>query len=213
MPRTRPKVIPRTKSVPTVLVAAPVVPVAPSLPPVPAEGALLASTSKKYALPRTSLVKKRALAILALRAAGYTTKQIADELKVLPRTISTIMWRAGKAGFLKNPKTGLSLQDDPMDVIENELGHLAVENYRALLTEDNILERGQKSTKMDATLHFAKEVLFKKYEGSKEGVAHVMNALKIEIVMPTTGMGEARAGSMGGNPSFIDGFVKGEGDN
>lgn len=196
----------------TITPVAAVLPAVPSLPPVPAEETRLASTPPprtKHAKAKQSMVRKQALAIVAFRAAGYSTKQIADELHVLPGSIKTIMWRASKQGFLKNPKTGESLLDDPIDVVEYELGTLAVDNYRKLLTDDTILERGQKSTRMEATLEFAKNVLFKKVEGVRETPAQTMNALKIEIVMPTTGMSEARPNAMGGKPqSFLDAKIE-----
>lgn len=206
MPRTRPKV---HAPVVAAFVAPVAQPVAPSLPPVPAEGALLASTERSYAPPTHALIKKRALAIVAMRHMGYARDQIAKELGVLPATLDTIMWRAGKYGFLQDLKSG-SLLDDPTERITYELSHKAVRNFDEMLDSDQILERGQKSVKMEATFELAKGSLFKKFDQPKESGAQTMNALKIEIVMPTSGMQEARAGAMGGCPTYTEGKIEGE---
>ena len=193
----------------------PALTVAPSLPPAPAEGTRSSSNgiaSKKYAPITHKLLKHRALAIVAMRQMGYTTEQIAAELNILPASVNSIMWRAGKYGFLQDLKAG-SLLDDPTERMAFELSHKAVKNLSDMLDSDQILERGQKSVKMETTFEMAKGVLFKKFDGPKESAQQTMNALKIEIVMPTGGiqtLPPAREGSMGGRPAFIEGKIEGE---
>ena len=49
-------------------------------------------------------------------------------------------------------------------------------------------------------------VALEKFRKVPEQAPQTMNALKIEIVMPTSGQNEARAGSIGGVPmSFVEG--------
>jgi hypothetical protein len=210
VPKRRPSPIPRLVSVvPSTPIAEPV---APSLPPAPVDGALtpsLEATRKKYAPMTHALLKKRALIIVAMRQMGHTTEQIAKELGVLPGSVASILWRAGKYGFLQDLKSG-SFLDSPSERLEYELSHKAVKNLSEMLDSDVILERGQKSVKMETTFEMAKGILFKKFDTPKEASHQTMNALKIEIVMPTSGMGEARAGSMGGTPAFTEAKIEGE---
>lgn len=182
-------------------------PVAPSLPPVPAaEGMRPTATPiprKPYTLGKASVVRKKAVAIMALRAAGYSTEQIAKELEIRPASVHTYIWRAHRAaknGCLIDPKTGNSLLDNPVDRIEYELTNKVVDNLAKMLDSEQILERGQKSVKMEATLNMAKGVLYEKFKRTPEGVSNTLNALKIEIVMPSTGMTAARENAMGGRP-------------
>lgn len=193
-------------------------PVVPSLPPVPAEGtlstSLLAPTPPKprqYRMPKDSLVRKKVLAIIALRAAGYDDGTIAKELQISRQCVHTYMWRAkqaGKDGWLTDPKTGKSLLDNPTDRVEYELTQKVVDNLAEMLDSEKILERGQKSVKMEATFEMARGVLFEKFKKTPEGVANTFNALKIEIVMPSTGGNVAREASMGGVPlSYVDAEV------
>lgn len=161
-----------------------------------------------FKMPKDSLVRKKVLAIIALKTAGYSHEQIAKEMGVTRATISTYLWRANRAaqdGWLKDEKTGRSLLDDPTERIEYELTNKVVDNLAAMLNSEQILERGQKSVKMEATFEMAKGVLFEKFKKSPEGVSNAINALKIEIVMPSTGGNTARADSMGGEPiRYVD---------
>ncbi len=192
------------KRVPRAEASAPVqANVVPSLPPAPADG-LRTSPNLEHKLPKTSLVRKKALAIIGLRARGYTTEEIAQELQIKPNSVYSYLWRAGRAGLLS--KKDHSLLDNPTERIEYELTHKAVDNLAEMLNSDQILERGQKSVKMEATFEMAKGVLFEKFRKVPEQAPQTMNALKIEIVMPTSGQNEARAGSIGGTPmNFIEG--------
>lgn len=191
-----------------VLAVVPVVPVVPSLPPAPADGSLSASLPaiprKSYAMPKNAVIRKKALAIVALRAAGWTSEQIAAELGLKRESLHTYVWRASRAGYLVNPKTKETLLVDPIERVE-ELTHKVLDNFNEMLTSEQILERGQKSVKMEATFELARGALFKKFDQTVEGVQQTFNGLKIEIVMPSSGMNEARPGAMGGVPqTYID---------
>ena len=78
-----------------------------------------------------------------------------------------------------------------------------------MLKSNQILERGQKSVKMETTHLMAKHVSFEKFRKVPEQAPQTMNALKIEIVMPTSGQNEARPGSIGGQPMNF-GVIEGE---
>jgi len=191
--------------------------VVPSLPPAPADVTVPTATTsprKSYALPPKSVQRRKIEAILAMKAAGYGNKEIAEELGIQPNSVWQYMWRAkqaAKEGGLRDPKTGLSLLANPAERVEFDLLGSVVDNFEQMLSGPSvpeILERGQRSTKMEATFKLADIALAPKFDAAKEAAVPSLNALKIEIVMPSTGMNSARAESMGGTPvSYVDAEV------
>lgn len=190
--------------------------VAPSLPPAPAEGALRASTPPRRR-PRNlnmdirGVARRKVEAIIAMRASGYSMQQIGEELGIKRRSVSQYLYQARiatKQGLLRDTKTGKSLLADPMDQLEYGLIGKAVENMAEMLEGGpvpEILERGQKSTKMEATFKVAELALGPRLSATKEGAAPMLNALKIEIVMPSSGGNAPRESAVGGVPmNFID---------
>lgn len=191
-------------------------PAAPSLPPAPGETALSPSTAHAKPVPiarsyyKMSVVRKKAVAIVAMRAAGYTTDEIAAELKLKPSSISTYIHRATKEGFLVN-KHG-SMLHDPTDQVEYELAHKVVRNLNAALDDTLVTiadgEMKPVSKEMrEVTLEVARGTLFKKFDQPHEAPLPSMQILAIKVDMPTNGQVQAREGTIGGVP-YVDGTIE-----
>ena len=206
----------RTKRAPNATAVAisaiPTQAVAPSLPPAPGATTLsLSPTQVSDARPKPakvlhsnkiegkSLIRKKALAIVAMRAQGYTSEEIAAELSVKVATLSTYVHRAVKSGFLVN-KRGESLLADPKDQVEYELAHKVVRNLGVLL------DCGDLKTQKEVTLEVAKGTLFKKFDQQVNVPLPNMNVLSLRIEMPRgADMITVREGSIGGKPVYTSG--------
>lgn len=180
-------------------------PVAPaaavSLPLPPADAALIASSSDQPGL------RRKAIEIVGLRSQGFTNQEIGERLKIKAGSVTTILYRASKAGFLED-KHGNFILDDPKDEVEFSLQHLATKNLRELMTSDQVLSKGDKLVKMESTLEFAKGTLFKKFDVPKESGPAPMTVLAVKIEMPASGAVMAREGTMGGIPAYSqDGVI------
>ncbi len=156
-------------------------------------------------------LRRKAIEIIGLRSQGFTHAEIGERLRIKPGSVSTILYRASKAGFLEDSK-GNFLLDDPKDEVEFSLQHLATKNLRELMSSDQVLSKGDKLVKMEATLEVAKGTLFKKFDQPKESVAPNMNVLAVKIEMPASGAVTAREGTMGGLPAYDhEGVIVGHG--
>ena len=182
--------------------------VAPSLPPAsgattlsPSSSATIVPVVRKSSnkIEKNSLVRKKALAIVAMRAQGYTSDEIAAELKVKVDTLSTYVHRAVKSGFLVN-KRGESLLADPKDQVEYELANKVVRNLGVLL------DCGDLKTQKEVTLEVAKGTLFKKFDQQVNVPLPNMNVLSLRIEMPRGAEAiTVREGSIGGKPAYLEG--------
>jgi hypothetical protein len=189
------------------LAVPPVVPVVPSLPPAPADGLRTSPTL----MPPKSLMRKKAFAIIALRAKGHTTEEIATELGIKPGSVYSYLWRASRAGLFESKRDRDMALVDPADQVEFGLLPKAVNHLNSLLDNDVILERGQKSLKFETAKMITEGVVLEKFRKVPDTAPQTLNALKIEIIMPTSGQNAARAGAIGGTPmSFIDVTPNGE---
>jgi DNA-binding CsgD family transcriptional regulator len=181
----------------------------PSLPPVAQDADLIPSTSlmprpkrsDPYKLPKTSMVRRKALAILAMRANGYSEDDIAAELHISKNSIHVYLYRAARAGKLQNKK-GESLLVDPHDRIQYDLANKAADNLKEMLESTTILERGQKSVKMEATKMVAEGVLFKRFDAPKE-TSMPSTMLQINIQGDTSKVDV----NEGGTPLYTDGTI------
>ncbi len=178
--------------------------------------ALIPPSQRAGADPVTSPLQKpglrrKAIEIIGLRSQGFTHAEIGERLRIKPGSVSTILYRASKAGFLEDSH-GNFLLDDPKDEVEFSLQHLATKNLRELMSSDQVLSKGDKLVKMEATLEVAKGTLFKKFDQPKESVAPNMNVLAVKIEMPASGAVTAREGTMGGLPAYSsEGVIVGHG--
>lgn len=183
---------------------------APSLPPEPGE-ALSPTPSltakpvpKAYRIEKDSIMHKKAIAIVAMRAGGYTTDEIAAELHIKPASVSSYIYKATKAGWLVNRK-GESILNDPADRITYELAHKAVRNL------NEFLDSADDDTRKEVTLELAKGTLWKRFDTPAQQAPPSMQMLQVKIEMPSTNVA-IRQDTVGGVPrSFIDGEVDDEG--
>ena len=153
------------------------------------------------------MIRKKAFAIVAMRAQGFSTEEIASELGIRPRCVTQYVYKASKDGWL--PRTKGSAFDDPKDSIEFELAHKVIRNLNAALDDEPVTidttgEIKEVSSRMhDATMELAKGTLFKRFDPPKESASLPgMQVLAIKIDMPTTGDTTVREGSMGGSPIY-----------
>ena len=180
--------------------------VAPSLPPASNLSPAPPLATPSWRLPKNSIVRKKAVAIIAMRAQGFTTDEIAHELRIKPASVCTYVYRAGRNGMLTN-KRGESAFDDPKDRIDYELAHKAVRNMDAFLDspDDAVRER--------VTMKLAEGSLFKRWDQAHDmSTLPGMQVLAVKIDMPHTGGVVVREGSIGGVPAYSSEVVEGQVD-
>lgn len=170
--------------------------VASSLPPTPDEQ----PTSPIRKIEKNSVIHKKALAIVAMQIQGYSTDEIAKELRIKPNSVKQYIYMATRSGLLVNRKTGESLLSVPADRIEYELAHKAVRNL------DEFLDSPDDEVRKEVTLKIFDGALKPKFETPKEApVLPGMNVLAVKIDMPSAPQTtQVRTDQMGGVP-FIDG--------
>ena len=198
MSRSKPKQLAvRTKLSPAAAVAGAV---ASSLPPTPSRVPAPPTTPAVSVKPlthlkQTSMIRKKALAIVAMRAQGYSTEEIASELGIRPRCVAQYVYTASKSGWLGRTKG--SAFSDPKDTIDFELAHKAVRNMGEFLDSPDI------ELRKEATFDLARGALYKRFDLPKDSAPLPgMQVLAIKIDMPTTGDTAVREGSMGGLPIY-----------
>lgn len=192
--------------------------VAPSLPPAPSVAlptSTLAQTvpargGTRFPKEKRSAARKQALAILAMRAQGQTTEEIATALQIKPRSVYARLHRANAYGLLKT-KQGKSLLDDPVDQIEFGIAHKAVRNMNAVLDDAWVTTESGETKPVsklmyDATMRIAEGTLFKRFEPEAAPAAG-MQLLAVKIEMPTGGAAQIRSGTMGGEGAYVEGDV------
>lgn len=154
----------------------------------------------KNDLPRNGLVKKKALAILALRIDGWTNDEIAAELRIKPRSVSQYIYLAGRNGWLA--KRDGSVIGDPKDDVELNILPRVLRNLKEFLDSDD------DEVRKEVTLKTAEGTLHKRF--ATETLAPTqMGALTINIVQAAT-QGPApvaREGTTHGTPMFVEGQV------
>lgn len=174
----------------------------PSLPPAASEALAPPppATKPRWFLPKSSVVRKKALAIIAMRANGYTRAQISEELGIAPSTIDDYVYRATKSGALVG-RDGRSLLADPKEELETTLAHKIVRNFNEALDSPDEARRDH------VTLEVAKGTIFKRFDPAKEAGAAPMTVLAVKIEMPAGAAMEARPGSIGGTPAYTEGEI------
>lgn len=187
--------------------------VASSLPPAPQDEAhsppipqLVPKVKPVWKLARNSVVRKKALLIVAMKAEGLTHAQIGEKLNISTGSVSQYLYRANQAGLLRDKKTGESLLIDPKDRIDIDIGQRVVRNLTEMLNSDD------DEIRKEVTLEVAKGTLFKHYDKDKAAPMPSMNVLQVKIEMPETGGSVIRDGSIGGVPAYVEGEVVGEDD-
>lgn len=163
-------------------------------------------------MPPNGIMRKKALAIVAMRANGCTNEEISKELGLSIQNIHSYVYRATKAGYLVNRKTRESLIWDPKDQLEYELSHKITRNLNGALDDQPVtLADGEikpVSKRMrEAAMEIAKGTLFKKFDQASAPVQQGMNVLAVRIDMPTSGNMTVREGTIGGTPNYVEGAI------
>ena len=160
-------------------------------------------------LPKDSKVYKTALSVIALRAQGVKSSDIAQQLGYAEQTIHTYLKRAHRKGWID-----LHSFDDPDDQLEYVLKHKIVRNLDAALDEKEIDKDGVATERMthrafEVALEGAKGTgLFKQHQVVKgDTQTNVGVALRVQVEMPplpTSGNTSlvVRPGTVGGAPAL-----------
>ena len=140
--------------------------------------------------------------MVAMRAMGFSTEEIASELRVKPRSVSQYIWLATKNGFIPTRK-GEFVFNDPKSQVKYELAHKAVRNVAQFLDSKNDKLRAE------FTLKLAEGALFGAFNQPKDTTAlpGAQQILAVKIEMPNTGNMAVREGSIGGVGVYTEGEV------
>jgi hypothetical protein len=155
--------------------------------------------SKLAALPANGVVRKKALAIVAMRLAGYDTAEIAEDLRISKRSVRQYLWIAGKHGWLAQGVHGTLA--DPRDRLEFEIGHKVVRNL------DQMLDSSDPAVRHEATLEAAKGTIFKAYDQQALVSAPNTNVLSIRVELPPGAQSGMRADAISGTAAYVEGEV------
>lgn len=150
-----------------------------------------------YALPKNSVVRQKAMAIMAMRLAGYDDEVIGKEIGITGKTVKHYLYLAGRNGWLPR-RTGLI---SPQDDIEYNLAHKVVRNLEEMLDDKGNIKRRDL-----AALEIAKGAIFKKF-GQEETVQVQQTLVAFRIEMPAGISMAIREGTTGGTPNFVEADV------
>ena len=158
--------------------------------------------AKVKALPKNSVIRQKALAIMAMRLAGHDNEDIARELELSERSLNQYMWMAGKNGWIPR-KRGLV---DPKDELEFSLAHKVIRNLDDAMDDDTRNTKTGMPVKTEVALEVAKGTLFKRFgEQNSAIVQTAVLAVKIEMAPGTPT--QVREGTTGGVGRWIEADV------
>ena len=157
------------------------------------------------ALAPSSLVREKAMHIIAMRMAGMSKADIAKAVGIAERTVNQYVYIAGKNGWLANQENWA----DPADKLEYEVSHKVVRNLEAGLDQEHAaIVQGRLINKDSITAEVARGTLFKKFGDVAAQQPQAPNVLAIKIELPTTGSTDpVRVGAGGGTPRFVEAEV------
>ena len=147
-------------------------------------------------IPKNSVIRQKALAIMAMRLAGHDNETIAKELQLSQGSLNQYLWMAGKNGWIPR-KRGFA---DPKDSLEFSLAHKVVKNLGDLLDSEDA------ETKKEVTLEVAKGTLFKRFS-DQNAQAPQTTVLAVRIEMPAGEPTIIRERTTGGRGRWIEGEV------
>lgn len=134
--------------------------------------------------------------ILAMRLAGMPDKDIADYLKISPKSIGPYIYKAGKNGWIQE-------FTNPRETIEAGLMHKVLRNLDSALDDDARNEKTMMPVKTAVALKIAEGTVFKDFEPAAAAPPAQMTAVSIRI--ERTDPIPIREGTIGGTPHFIEG--------
>lgn len=168
-------------------------------PPLAAEAALQKrqSEQKWTGLPAKGKVRKTVAAILALHVQGYSTNEIAEQLKLKPASVRQYKWIAGRNGWLNT--------QDPHEKAHSQLVHRAVSNL-----EEWMHARDARTGLPDKDITLAAASGLGIFGGgpAQQQEHQATNILAIQITMPQgANLPQMRDGNAGGAPAYVEGEI------
>lgn len=177
---------------PTDTAAQPLTTLAPVVPDSPAVAAV-------KRLPKNSVIRQKALAIMAMRLAGHDNEAIAKELDLSEKSLNQYLWMAGKNGWIPR-KRGFA---DPKDTLEFSLAHKVVANLHDAMDDETRNEKTGMQVKTEVALEVAKGTLFKRFADQSTAPTQ-STVLAVRIEMPPGVQTTIREGTTGGQGRWID---------
>jgi DNA-binding Lrp family transcriptional regulator len=174
----------------------------PDATAVPETGMTAPKPGVHTTLPKNSVVRQKALAIMAMRLAGHSNEEIAKDLGLSERSLNQYLYMAGKRGWIPRKKGFV----DPKDEIEFSLAHKVVRNLSEAMDDDTRNEKTGMPVKTEVALEVAKGTIFKKFSDAGQA-APPTNVLAIRIEMPPGPPQEIREGTTGGRGRWIEATV------
>jgi hypothetical protein len=153
-------------------------------------------------LPKNSVVRQKALAIMAMRLAGHSNEEIAKDLGLSERSLNQYLYMAGKHGWIPRKKGFV----DPKDDLEFSLAHKVVQNLREAMDDETRNGKTGMPVKTEIALEVAKGTIFKKFSEGQQAAPQT-NVLAIRIEMPPGPPQEIREGTTGGRGRWIEATV------
>lgn len=141
---------------------------------------------KQPKAPKDSKVYKTVMAIIALRAQGQTTKEIAETLQISVHTVKQYLFRAGKKGWLN-----LDSFEDPQDQLDVVLKSKVIRNV------DEFLDGRDKEVTLKVFEHFKPAAGPELQQQPQAMILQVKVDLPQTLVQASTI--QIRAGTVGGN--------------
>lgn len=183
----------------------------PSLPPAataasrPPSEALLSPADVRqgrrkpnWQIPEKSVIKKKAMRIVALRANGISDDDIAKELGIARSSIGPYLYRAGKSGWLD--------LETPADRLEYETMHKVVKNINESLNDDTRNEKTGVKVKHEMAMRMAESTVFKKWGNEQARPGTGLPTMALSIRIENNGQEVTmRAGTTGGTPAYVEG--------
>jgi hypothetical protein len=142
-----------------------------------------------WRLPDNSILRERAMKILALRLGGMSDEEIAKYLNITRSTISPTLWRAGKNGWLAYNST--------REAIENGLMHKVIRNLDEALDDETRNEKTGMTVKAQMALKVAEGTAFKEFGSDTTMALPNQTAISIRIEQPSVQQ-PMREGTIGG---------------
>ncbi len=182
--------------------------VVPSLPPAlpeaplqvvsnsdrPTERPPVGDPARSWWLPDDSLVRAKALQILAMRISGLEDKDIAAQMGISPNSISSYVYRATKNGWL-------NIDYDPKERLKMQTIHKIVERIEEGLDDGMRMNTGM----MVRTATALKMVDIMSPSLVDQQIPEAGNTIvAVQVVMPEGPRQTVREETTGGTPAFIE---------
>lgn len=162
-------------------------------PPDWRQGLDAAECRRKHIFAPDSSIRDKVMIILPMRHSGMSFEEIAEHLKLSPRTVKDYIHIAGRNGWLD--------LTDPKEKIDYQLIHKVVRNL------DEMLDSPDPEVKERVTMKTAEGTVFKQYGMQIGQVMPASTILAIKIEMPPGVQSEPREDALGGVPAYIEAEV------